>query len=88
MSDHAENAEILALRHQLTVLEQQLHGQPVRYTPADRAFLATLLHPLPCDVLHRIRLLVRTQTMLRWHRNLISRRHADLSRPKRPGRPP
>jgi transposase InsO family protein len=33
-------------------------------------------------------LLVRPDTVLRWHRDLIGRRHAVRSRPKRPGRPP
>jgi putative transposase len=39
-------------------------------------------------VLRRIRLLVRPNTVLRWHRDLIARRHAWISRPKRAGRPP
>ncbi|WP_445519902.1 hypothetical protein [Streptomyces sp. NEAU-174] len=43
-NEHDKDAEILALRHQLTVL--------------------------------------------RWHRDLLRRRHAKASRPKRPGRPP
>jgi hypothetical protein len=30
MSDRAKHAEILALRHQLAVLERQLHGQKLR----------------------------------------------------------
>ncbi|WP_327003204.1 helix-turn-helix domain-containing protein [Dactylosporangium sp. NBC_01737] len=34
-----------------------------------------------------MRLLVRPDTVLRWHRDLIARRHAAGSRPKRPGRP-
>jgi transposase len=34
-----------------------------------------------------LRLLVRPETMLRWHRNLIARRHARISRPRRAGRP-
>jgi hypothetical protein len=33
---------------------------------------------LPRDVLSRIRLLVRPETVLRWHRDLIARRHAML----------
>jgi hypothetical protein len=74
MSDRAKDAEILALRHQIMVLERQLHGQKVRFTPADRAFLAALLHRLPRDVLHRIRLLVRPETVPRWHRDLNARR--------------
>jgi putative transposase len=35
-----------------------------------------------------MRLLVRPDTLLRWHRDLIRQRHAARSRPKRPGRPP
>src|SRR5262245_23110858 len=88
MSDHAKDAEILVLRHQIAILERQLHGEKVRFTPADRAFLAALLHRLPRAVLRRIRLLVRTETVLRWHRNLITRHQARISRPKRVGRPP
>jgi putative transposase len=87
-SDRAKDAEILALRHQVTVLERQLRGQRIRFIPADRAFLVALLHRLPRDVLHRIRLLVRPETVLRWHRDLLAHHHARISRPKRPGRPP
>jgi putative transposase len=57
-----------------------------RSAPADRAFLAALLHRLPRDVLHHVRL-VRPETVLRWHRDLIVRHHARISRPKRRGRP-
>jgi putative transposase len=89
MSDRAKDVEILALRHQITVLERQLHGRghKVRFAPADRALLAALLHQLPRDVLHQVRLLVRPETVLRWHRDLIAGRHARISRPKRVGRP-
>lgn len=87
-SDRDKDVEILTLRHQITVLERQLHGQKIQFTPADRALLAALLHRLPRDVLRRIRLLVRPDTVLRRHRDLIARRHAKRSRPKHPGRPP
>jgi hypothetical protein len=33
MSDRARDAEILALRHQIMVLQRQLHGEKVRFTP-------------------------------------------------------
>ena len=33
-----------------------------------------------------MRLLVRPETVLRWHRDLIARHHATASRPKRRGR--
>jgi putative transposase len=88
MSDRTKDAEILALRHQIMVLERQLHGAKVQFTAVDRAFLAALLHRLPRHVLRRIRLLVRPETVLRWHRDLIARRHVRVSRPKRVGRPP
>jgi putative transposase len=87
MSDRDKDAEILALRHQITVLERQLASHRVRFTPGDRAFLAALLHRLPPEALCRVRLVVRPDTVLRWHRDLILRRHAAASRPKRPGRP-
>ncbi|AQW49574.1 integrase core domain-containing protein [Streptomyces violaceusniger] len=87
MSDRDKDAEILALRHQITVLERQLGGARLRFTPSDRAFLAALLHRMPLSALRRVRLLVRPDTVLRWHRDLARRRHAVLSRPKRPGRP-
>ena len=87
MSDRDKDAEILALRHKITVLERQLHGDRVRFTSVDRAWLAALLHPLPRAVLNQLRLLVRPETVLRWHRDLIARRHARISRPRRAGRP-
>jgi hypothetical protein len=74
MSDRDKAVEILALRHQITVLERQLGKEKVRFSPGDRAFLAALLHRLPQDVLRRLRLLVRPDTVLRWHRNLAARR--------------
>lgn len=87
MSDRDKDVEILALRHQLSVLERQLGKERVRFSPSDRAFLAALLHRLPRDVLRRLRLLVHPDTVLRWHRALLARRHATASQPKRPGRP-
>ncbi|MEU5943629.1 integrase core domain-containing protein [Micromonospora sp. NPDC047548] len=87
MSDRDKDAEILALRHQITVLQRQPHGEKVRFTRADRAWLAALLHRLPRDVLRNLRLLVRPETVLRWHCDLIARRHARISRPRRAGRP-
>lgn len=87
MSEREKDVEILALRHQVAVLERHLDGQRVRFDAGDRAFLASLLHGVPREVLRRVRLLVRPDTILRWHRNLIARRHAARSRPKRGGRP-
>jgi hypothetical protein len=87
MSDRDKDVEILALRHQISVLERQLTGQRARFTAIDRACLAALLHHLPKDALRRMRLLVRPDTVLRWHRDLVARQHAARSRPHRGGRP-
>lgn len=87
MSGRAKNAEILTLRHQITVLQRQLGDTRVKLRPADRAFLAALLHPLPRRLLRSLRLLVRPDTVLRWHRDPIKQHHANASLPHRPGRP-
>jgi hypothetical protein len=88
ISDHDKDVEILVLRHQLTVLHRQLGPHKVRFAAADRALLAALAHRLPLPTLRRLRLLVRPDTILRWHRDLLTRRHTARSRPQRPGRPP
>jgi putative transposase len=87
MTDRDKDAEILVLRHQIVVLQRQLSGAKPRFGASDRALLAAMLHRLPKDVLRGLRLLVRPDTVLRWHRDLIAGRHASASRPKRPGRP-
>jgi hypothetical protein len=87
-SDRDKDAETLAPRHQLAVPHRQLDGQRVRFDAADRAWLAGLLHRLPRPSLQGLRLLVRPDTVLRWHRDLLARRHAAASRPCRRGRPP
>src|SRR3984893_8025917 len=87
MSDRDKGTEILVLRHQIAVLQRQLGAQRPRFEPRDRALLAALLHRLPMETVKGLRLLVRPDTVLRWHRNLIARRHAAVSRPKGPGRP-
>jgi len=87
MSHRDNDVEILVLRHQITMLERQLGKTRLRFSPIDRAFLAALLHRLPVRVLRQFRLPVRPETVLRWHRDLLTRRHAAKSRPQRPGRP-
>jgi hypothetical protein len=49
--------------------------------------LAALLHRLPRYVLKRLRPVVRPDTVLRWHRDMLARRQARRSRPRCPGRP-
>ncbi|GGM88699.1 hypothetical protein GCM10011578_005290 [Streptomyces fuscichromogenes] len=85
MSDRDMNVEVLALRHQIAVLERQLNGRRVRFDAGDRAFPAAPLQGLPPEVLRRMWLLARPDTVLAWHRGLVTRRHAARSRPKRGG---
>jgi putative transposase len=86
MSDRDKDIEILALQHQLLVLQRRV-GKPA-FTTTDRVVLAGLLHQLPMDKLRHLLLLVRPDTVLRWHRDLIKRRHAATCAPRRRGRPP
>lgn len=93
MTDRAKDVEILALRHQLTVLQRQLGDQRPQLRPEDRAFLAALLVPLsrgtslPRATLRRLRLLVSPDTILRWHRDLMKHCHARASQRRGAGRP-
>jgi putative transposase len=73
-------AEVLALRHQLAVLERQV-GRP-RWHPTDRLVLAALSRVMPRQDWRS--LLPRPETLLRWHRELVRRKWAAYRR--RPGR--
>jgi putative transposase len=68
-SEHAKDIEVVVLRHQLQVLRRQVKRPEFR--PADRALLALLGSALP-----RKRwsvFLVTPDTILRWHRRLVTR---------------
>ena len=80
--DTAKDIEIVVLRHQLAVLRRQV-SRPV-LQPADRVLLAALSRMLP-----RARwgaFMVTPATLLRWHRDLVTRRWTYPR--KTPGRPP
>jgi len=64
MSDRDKDAEILALRHQLCVLQRRLGSQHVRFPVSDRALLAALLHRLPRNMLQRLHLIIKPDTVL------------------------
>jgi len=81
-----KDAEILLLRHQVTVLQRQSTARP-RLTWADRALFATLLAVIPRRRHGAVHLPVTHATILRWHRDLVKRRWAAKSRHKQPGRP-
>src|SRR5215813_12194936 len=80
-----KTAEILILRHQLTVLQRR---QPRRLALgwADRALLATLLGVIPKARRHGLRLLVTPNTVLRLHRDIVRRRWAARSIRSKTGR--
>src|SRR5437879_11438455 len=80
-SEANKDIEIVVLRHQLTVLRQQVK-RPV-FRPADRAFLAAASRALSPERWHAF--LVRPETLLRWHRRLVARKWTRPHRP--PGRP-
>ena len=80
-----KDAEILMLRHQLSVALRERPRAHSRLTWPDRAWLALLAETLPIDRLAAMRLIVTPGTVLRWHRDILRRRR---SRRGRSGRPP
>ena len=98
VSDRDKDVEILALRHQIAVLERQLGKTRPRFSEvavlrranprsrlswSDRGVLAALARVLP-RALWSCRI-VTPGTLLRWHRRLAA---ARWRQPRPPGRPP
>jgi len=81
-----KTAEILLLRHQLTVLQRRQPHRPA-LDWADRAWIATLLAVIPKARRHGLRLLVTPDTILRWHRDIVRHRWAARSIRGKTGRP-
>jgi hypothetical protein len=73
MNDGDKGVEILALRHQITVLERQLGKEKVRFDANDRALLAALLHREGCHF--RVRVVSRSYAPQLGGRVLDGRRH-------------
>jgi transposase len=76
--------EIMVLRHQVRILERQLHAR-VRYRPMDRAILAAFSRLVP-----RARwrsFLVTPDTLLRWHREAAKHKWRRWRKQRGPGRP-
>ena len=81
-----KTAEILLLRHQVTVLQRHQACRP-KLNWADRALLATLSGVIPKARRQGLRLLVTPDTIVRWHRDIVQRRWAARSMRGRTGRP-
>src|ERR1039457_3590143 len=81
-----KTAEILILRHQLSVPQRRQPRRP-KLDWADRALLATLLGVIPKARRQGLRLLIPPDTSVRWPRDIVRRRWAARSMPGRPGRP-
>ena len=79
-SQASKNAEIIVLRHEVAVLRRQVTRPEPDW--ADRAILAALARLLPSVL--RARLPVTPDTLLTWHRRLIT---CKWTYPNGPGRP-
>jgi len=77
-------AEVLALRRQVQVLERQI--KRAHWTPGDRMVMAALRDRLPQSAWAG--LLVKPETVLGWHRKLVRRKWAAYRGRPRRGRPP
>jgi putative transposase len=78
------DVELLVLRHENAVLRR--HVGAVRYTSADRLWLAALSRLLPRQRWAQV-FTVTPATLLAWHRKLVARKW-DYTARRGPGRPP
>jgi hypothetical protein len=84
-SEAAKDAEILALRHEVTVLRRTNPRPTMSWL--DRSLLSALSRLLPVP-LRQVRL-VSPRTLLRWHAQLVARHWTyPHRRPGRPSTPP
>jgi transposase InsO family protein len=84
-SNAALRAEILALRHQVTVLQRQRGGRRLWLERGDRILWVWLLR-LWSNWRNSL-LIVQPETVIRWHRQGFRLYWRWKSRPRRPGRP-
>ncbi|MCP4304781.1 MAG: transposase [bacterium] len=84
VSGDKRDAEILALRHQILVLQRQV--QHPRFTPTDRTILAVFSRAFERQGLASVMLIVKPATVIGWHRRLVARHWTQPPQPRR-GRP-
>ena len=82
-SGAARDLELLVLRHEVRVLRRRT--QRIAWRPGDRLVLTALSRCLPRTNWHAF--LIRPETLLRWHRELVRRQWAAFGRRRGPGRP-
>ena len=82
---HEQHEIILYLREENRVLKAQLRHRRLRLTDSDRRRLAALGERLGRRMLAQVATIVRPDTILRWHRQLIAQKWTYSKR--RPGRP-
>ena len=85
VSGDKRDAEILALRHQILILQRQVERP--RFTPTDRTILAVLSRAFDRQRLTRVMLIMKPATVIGWHRHLVVRHWTQPPGP-RTGRPP
>ena len=85
VSGDKRDAEILALRHQILILQRQVERP--RFTPTDRTILAVLSRAFDRQRLTRVMLIMKPATVIGWHRHLVARHWTQPPGP-RTGRPP
>ena len=79
------HAEVIALRHQLLVVHRQCTGRRVRFRTSDRILWAWLSRCWPRW--RQALVVVRPETVIRWHREGFRLYWRWRSRSRRPGRP-
>ncbi|NNE97094.1 MAG: integrase, partial [Acidimicrobiales bacterium] len=85
VSGAKRDAEILALRHRILVLQRQIERP--RFTSTDRTILALLSRAFDRQRLGDVMLIVKPDTVIGWHRRIVARHWTQPPKP-RTGRPP